>query len=253
MFVAPPQLPLVHGPSRAAQQPHRALKLLSLRALAVRCTAASLGVHRPQVASIIAPKAMAAGGATSASGKRTLGAATSTEAAVAEAAGTSRKRAKRPERTPTDEAAIHAAIAREQRVEPWRVRGALALLAAGDTLPFVARYRKEAHGALDEGQLRRVHCSWERAVELEQRREAVLAALRGMPPGPLRPEPATLAQLTAAVEAATTKADLEELYAPYKYAPLSVRWLPRVGVICCGWRAAVAGAGAQHTTMPAHT
>jgi uncharacterized protein len=165
---------------------------------------------------------MAAGATTSAGSKRALGAATPTKAAGAEAAGATRKRAKRPERTPADEAAIHAAIAREERVEAWRVRGALALLAAGDTLPFVARYRKEAHGALDEGQLRRVHSSWERAVELEQRRQAVLAALRGMPPGPLRPEPATLAQLTAAVEAATSKAELEELYAPYKYAAPSL-------------------------------
>lgn len=261
-FARPPQLPLEHGPSRAAQHPHSALKLLTLRALAVRCTAARKGAHRASRAASVpvrATRAMAAG--TPTGSKRALGAATTpiTEAAGAEAAGagttstTRIKRAKRPERTPTDDAAIHAAIARDERVEPWRVRGALALLAAGDTLPFVARYRKEAHGALDEGQLRRIHTNWERAVELEQRREAVLAALRGMPPGPLRPDPATLAQLTAAVEAATTKADLEELYAPYKCVRCLPPFSPLVGVGVFLQRVgrSIAG-GSAHSVATAH-
>ena len=88
---------------------------------------------------------------------------------------------------------------------------------------------------------------------MEQVPHAMLVVDMCVPGLPITYCNAAMAQLTAAVEAATTRADLEELYAPYKYAPLSVRWLPRVGVICCGWRAAVAGAGAQHTTMPAHT
>ena len=47
-------------------------------------------------------------------------------------------------------------IARQVGTELWKVQGALELLEAGNTLPFVARYRKEQHGALDEQQLRQV-------------------------------------------------------------------------------------------------
>jgi uncharacterized protein len=47
-------------------------------------------------------------------------------------------------------------IARKVGAELWKVKGALELLSAGNTLPFVARYRKEQHGALDEQQLRQV-------------------------------------------------------------------------------------------------
>jgi uncharacterized protein len=112
--------------------------------------------------------------------------------------------------------AMHAAVAREERVDAWRVKGALELLTAGDTLPFVARYRKEAHGALDDVQLRAVYACWLRLVELEGRRAVVLGALEALPPGPLRPAAAVMAELTRAVAAAASKADLEELYAPYK-------------------------------------
>ena len=47
-------------------------------------------------------------------------------------------------------------LAREEGVEVWKVDKALALLHDGNTLPFVARYRKDAHGGLDEQQLRRL-------------------------------------------------------------------------------------------------
>lgn len=60
-----------------------------------------------------------------------------------------------------DNREISRQIAREERVDVWKVDKALELLNDGNTLPFVARYRKDAHGGLDEQQLRRiqVHCN----------------------------------------------------------------------------------------------
>jgi uncharacterized protein len=99
-------------------------------------------------------------------------------------------------------------IAAELHVRDAQVQTAIDLLDGGATVPFIARYRKEATGGLDDVQLRALQ---ERLVylrELHERRAAVLKSVAEQ--GKLTPE------LRAAIEAAPTKQELEDLYLPYK-------------------------------------
>ena len=82
------------------------------------------------------------------------------------------------------------------------------LLDGGATVPFIARYRKEATGNLDEIQIRDIQEKLEYFRELEDRRETVLASIAEQ--GKLTPE------LQAKIEAAMEKTELEDLYLPYK-------------------------------------
>ena len=110
--------------------------------------------------------------------------------------------------TPRITAMISTRIAEELGVHVDQVDAALALLDEGNTVPFIARYRKEATGGLDDTQLRRLE---ERATylrELEERKETVLAAIEEQ--GKLTD---TLRELIAACE---TKARLEDLFRPFK-------------------------------------
>jgi len=84
----------------------------------------------------------------------------------------------------------------------------IALLDEGATVPFIARYRKEVTGNLDEVQIRDIQEKLEYFRELEERRETVLASIAGQ--GKLTPE------LQAKIQAALEKAELEDLYLPYK-------------------------------------
>src|SRR5881392_5277 len=99
-------------------------------------------------------------------------------------------------------------IAAELRVQEQHVRAAVELLDGGATVPFVARYRKEATGGLDDTQLRELEARLGYLRELEDRREAVLKSIDEQ--GKLT------AELRAAIEAAPTKQELEDLYLPYK-------------------------------------
>jgi len=99
-------------------------------------------------------------------------------------------------------------IAAEIRVRDEQVQAAVDLLDGGATVPFVARYRKEATGGLDDVQLRELEHRLGYLRELEDRREAVLKSIDEQ--GKLTPE------LRAAIEAAPTKQELEDLYLPYK-------------------------------------
>jgi uncharacterized protein len=99
-------------------------------------------------------------------------------------------------------------IAEEIGCAPSQAAAAVGLLDEGATVPFIARYRKEATGGLDDTQLRTLG---ERLVylrELEERRAAILASIEEQ--GKSSPE------LTALIEAAETKQALEDLYLPYK-------------------------------------
>src|SRR5262245_58610361 len=82
------------------------------------------------------------------------------------------------------------------------------LLDEGATVPFIARYRKEATGNLDEVQIRDIQEKLEYFRELEERRETVLASIAEQ--GKLTPE------LKARIEAILEKTDLEDIYLPYK-------------------------------------
>src|SRR5262245_4857783 len=88
------------------------------------------------------------------------------------------------------------------------VAAVIALLDEGNTVPFVARYRKERTGGLDEVQIRAIEERREYLIELEGRRAAILASVAE--PGKLTPE------LEDKLKAANGKAELEDLYAPYR-------------------------------------
>ena len=99
-------------------------------------------------------------------------------------------------------------IASEIKVLPRQVQTAVELLDGGATVPFIARYRKEATGGLDDAQLRELETRLSYLRELSDRRAAVLKSIDEQ--GKLTPE------LRAAIEAAPTKQELEDLYLPYK-------------------------------------
>jgi uncharacterized protein len=99
-------------------------------------------------------------------------------------------------------------IAAELRVQERQVAVAVELLDGGASVPFIARYRKEATGGLDDTHLRELEARLAYLRELEERREAVLKSIEEQ--GKLTPE------LRAAIEAAPTKQELEDLYLPYK-------------------------------------
>ncbi len=103
---------------------------------------------------------------------------------------------------------ITAQIAQELKVYPRQVEAAVALLDGGATVPFIARYRKEATEGLDDIQLRELEQRLGYLRELEDRRAAVLKSIEEQ--GKLTPE------LRAAILAAPTKQELEDLYLPYK-------------------------------------
>ena len=99
-------------------------------------------------------------------------------------------------------------IAAELKVRPAQVNAAVELLDGGATVPFIARYRKEATDNLDDIQLRELEARLSYLRELEDRRAAVLKSIDEQ--GKLTPA------LRAAIDAAPTKQELEDLYLPYK-------------------------------------
>ena len=99
-------------------------------------------------------------------------------------------------------------IAGELAVRDHQVAAAVDLLDGGATVPFIARYRKEATGTLDDAQLRTLEERLRYLRELEERRAAILASVEEQ--GKLTDE------LRASIDAADTKARLEDLYLPYK-------------------------------------
>ena len=99
-------------------------------------------------------------------------------------------------------------IAAELKVRPAQVLTAVELLDGGATVPFIARYRKEATDGLDDIQLRELEARLSYIRELEDRREAVLKSIDEQ--GKLTPE------LRLLINAAPTKQELEDLYLPYK-------------------------------------
>ena len=104
--------------------------------------------------------------------------------------------------------AISSQIANELKVREAQVQAAIDLLDGGATVPFIARYRKEATGGLDDVQMRELEARLSYLRELHERRAAVLKSIESQ--GKLTPE------LRAAIDAAPNKQELEDLYLPYK-------------------------------------
>lgn len=103
---------------------------------------------------------------------------------------------------------IHQKIAEELGVREEQIEATVALLDGGATVPFIARYRKEATGALDDAQLRTLEERLTYLRELEDRRTVILNSIREQ--GKLD------AALEASIMAADSKGRLEDIYLPYK-------------------------------------
>jgi len=99
-------------------------------------------------------------------------------------------------------------IAKQLKIRSAQAAAAIELLDAGNTLPFIARYRKEATGTLDEEQLRQLMALLDKFKTLDERRTAILASIEEQ--GKLTPA------LRAQLQAAETLTVLEDLYQPYK-------------------------------------
>src|SRR4051794_12578738 len=99
-------------------------------------------------------------------------------------------------------------IANELNVQEWQVKAAVELLDGGATVPFIARYRKEATGTLDDAQLRTLEERLRYLRELDERRAAILESIEAQ--GKLDDG------LKAQILAADSKARLEDIYLPFK-------------------------------------
>ncbi|WP_298595021.1 helix-hairpin-helix domain-containing protein [uncultured Rothia sp.] len=107
------------------------------------------------------------------------------------------------------------ALAVETGIAPHRIRAAVALLDADNSVPFIARYRKEATGALTDTQLRTIQSRLGQLRALEERRNRVLEALTDRADEGLI-DPLTLLQLRSSLMNAATIADVNAIYAPYR-------------------------------------
>ncbi len=107
------------------------------------------------------------------------------------------------------------ALAVETGIAPHRIRAAVVLLDADNSVPFIARYRKEATGALTDTQLRTIQSRLGQLRALEERRNRVLEALTERADEGLI-DPLTLLQLRSSLMNAATIADVNAIYAPYR-------------------------------------
>lgn len=103
---------------------------------------------------------------------------------------------------------ITSIIARELDISERRVDAVLRLLDEGCTIPFIARYRKEATGALDEVQIAAISDKYDKLRELEKRKQTILTTIDEQ--GKLTPE------LRRRIEDSWNSTELEDIYAPYK-------------------------------------
>ena len=117
----------------------------------------------------------------------------------------------------TEQPAEHLinALAVETGIAPHRIRAAVALLDTDNSVPFIARYRKEATGALTDTQLRAIQTRLGQLRALEERRARVLEALTARADEGLI-DPLTLLQLRSSLMNVATVADVNALYAPYR-------------------------------------
>lgn len=99
-------------------------------------------------------------------------------------------------------------LAEQFHIQPWQAEKVVQLLDEGNTIPFIARYRKEAHGSLDDQVIRGLSEKLEALRNLEKRREEVRGLIDSL--GSLTPE------LSAALDQAATLSEIDDLYRPYR-------------------------------------
>jgi len=103
---------------------------------------------------------------------------------------------------------IDVILSQEFGIQLWQAQAVIRLLDEGNTLPFIARYRKEQHGELDDQKLREMSERLTQLRHLDERRQEIAASLEKMEK--LTPE------LRAALDAAQTLGALEDIYRPYR-------------------------------------
>ena len=103
---------------------------------------------------------------------------------------------------------ISELLAKELNCRQEYVENVITLLDEGNTIPFIARYRKEQHGAMDDTTLRTLETRLQYLRNLAQRREEVKASIAA--------QEKLTAELEAAIDEAATLAEVEDLYRPYK-------------------------------------
>ncbi|WP_026628800.1 Tex family protein [Dyadobacter alkalitolerans] len=99
-------------------------------------------------------------------------------------------------------------IAQQTSISEKQVKNTIQLFEEGATLPFISRYRKEATGGLDEAQIGAIKDAWQKQLEVEKRREAILKSIEEQ--GKLTPE------LRKQLAGVFTMVELEDIYLPYK-------------------------------------
>ena len=115
-------------------------------------------------------------------------------------------------------------LAQELDQNPQYVANVVQLLDEGNTIPFIARYRKELHGAMDDTTLRNLEERLQYLRGLQERREAVKKSIDEQ--GRLTEE------LAQAIDAAATLAEVEDLYRPYKQKRRTRAAMARVRRFC---------------------
>lgn len=103
---------------------------------------------------------------------------------------------------------IIQAIATQFSLHRWQVENTVKLLDDGNTVPFIARYRKEAHGTLDDQIIRQISERVEYLRNLEKRREEVRTAIEG--------QKKMTEEISAALDKAATLAEIEDIYRPFR-------------------------------------
>ena len=96
----------------------------------------------------------------------------------------------------------------EFKLKSWQVENVVKLIDEGNTIPFIARYRKEAHGTLDDQTLRAVNDRLVYLRNLDKRREEIYASIE-------KQEKMT-EEIAASIEKAMTLVELEDIYRPFK-------------------------------------
>ena len=96
----------------------------------------------------------------------------------------------------------------ELNLKKWQIENVVSLIDDGNTIPFIARYRKEAHGTLDDQTLRAISERLEYLRNLDKRREEIRSSIEG--------QEKLTDEISAALDKATTFAELEDIYRPFK-------------------------------------
>ncbi len=103
---------------------------------------------------------------------------------------------------------IISALTNEFKLKTWQVENVVSLIDDGNTIPFIARYRKEAHGTLDDQTLREISERLEYLRNLDKRREEVRSSIEA--------QEKLTEEIAAALEKAATLAEIEDIYRPFK-------------------------------------